>query len=159
MIGAGGVGRAIAFALFELGATELLVNDLNTAGAASLVEAIKAAGYSAQVVMAEDLAIAAQTADGLVNCTPVGHYKTPGVPLAPALIGGQTWAFDAVYTPMDTDFLVEAHKKGLRIVSGFDLFFYQGIDAFEIFTGETLKDVQPVIDQFRRKFEVTSALI
>jgi shikimate dehydrogenase len=44
-------------------------------------------------------------------------------------------------------------------VSGFDLFFYQGIDAFEIFTGQEITDVKPVWDQFREKYNVVSSLI
>ncbi|TYL48846.1 shikimate dehydrogenase family protein [Marinomonas sp. IMCC 4694] len=159
MIGAGGVGRAIGFALFEVGATEVLVTDLSEASAQSLVDAINRAGYSARVVAKEDIAAAAADADGLVNCTPVGHLKTPGMPIAADLIYGQKWAFDAVYTPMDTEFLVEANRKSLQIVSGFDLFFYQAIDAFEIFTGEKITDVKPVWDQFREKYNVVSSLI
>lgn len=81
------------------------------------------------------------------------------MPLAAELIQGQKWAFDAVYTPMDTEFLLEANKKGLQVVSGFDLFFYQGIDAFEIFTGQQVTDVKPVWDQFREKYDVVSSLI
>jgi len=159
MIGAGGVGRAIGFALFEVGATEVLVTDLSERSAQSLVDAINEAGYKARVVTKEDIAEAAAEVDGLVNCTPVGHLKSPGMPLASDLIKGQKWAFDAVYTPMDTEFLVEANKKGLQIVSGFDLFFYQGIDAFEIFTGQEITDVKPVWDQFREKYNVVSSLI
>lgn len=159
MIGAGGVGRAIGFALFEVGATEVLVTDLSERSAQSLVDAINDAGYKARVVAKEDIAAVAAEVDGLVNCTPVGHIKSPGMPLAAELIGNQKWAFDAVYTPMDTEFLVEANKKGLQIVSGFDLFFYQGIDAFEIFTGEVVTDVKPVWDQFRKKYDVVSSLI
>lgn len=159
MIGAGGVGRAIGFALFEVGATEVLVTDLSERNAQSLVDAINEAGYKARVVAKEDIAAVTAEVDGLVNCTPVGHIKSPGMPLAAELIGGQKWAFDAVYTPMDTEFLVEAHKRGLQIVSGFDLFFYQGIDAFEIFTGEIVSDVKPVWDQFRKKYDVVSSLI
>ena len=159
MIGAGGVGRAIGFALFEVGATEVLVTDLSERSAQSLVDAINEAGYKARVVAKEDIAEAAAEVDGLVNCTPVGHLKSPGMPLAAELIQGQKWAFDAVYTPMDTEFLIEANKKGLQIVSGFDLFFYQGIDAFEIFTGQEVTDVKPVWDQFREKYDVVSSLI
>ncbi|WP_191601168.1 shikimate dehydrogenase family protein [Marinomonas algicola] len=159
IIGAGGVGRAIGFALFEVGATEVLVTDLSEHIAQSLVDAINKAGYKARVVAKEDIAAAAEEADGLVNCTPVGHLKSPGMPLAAKLIQRQKWAFDAVYTPMDTEFLIEAKNKGLHIVSGFDLFFYQGIDAFEIFTGQNVTDVQPVWDQFCEKYDVVSSLI
>lgn len=159
MIGAGGVGRAVAFGLFEVGATELFITDLNVAGAQSLADALNEAGYKTSVVAKEDVASVAKQVDGLVNCTPVGHYKTPGNPLAADCFGGQKWAFDAVYTPLDTEFLQAANQAGLKIVSGFDLFFYQGLDAFEIFTGEQVGDVTPVWDQFREKYEVVSELI
>ena len=142
-----------------MGATEVWVTDLSESSAQSLVDAINDAGYKARVIAKEDIAEAAAQVDGLVNCTPVGHLKSPGMPLAAEWIQDQKWAFDAVYTPMDTEFLVESNKKGLQIVSGFDLFFYQGIDAFEIFTGQQVTDVKPVWDQFREKYDVVSSLI
>jgi Shikimate 5-dehydrogenase len=123
IIGAGGVGRAIGFALFEVGATEVFVTDLNEKSALSLVNAINDAGYKARYVAKDDIPAAAKEVDGLVNCTPVGHFKSLGMPISAELIENQKWAFDAVYTPMDTEFLVAANKKGLKIVSGFDLFF------------------------------------
>ena len=48
---------------------------------------------------------------------------------------GQTWAFDAVYTPVETPFIEAARGAGLWTMSGYELFLYQGIDAFRIFTG------------------------
>lgn len=158
LIGAGGVGRAVAFGLFEVGASELLIFDLNTAGAQSLADAVNAAGYKATVVTPEALADAARMADGLVNCTPVGHYKTPGNPLSQELFGGQQWAFDAVYTPLDTAFLVQAHRHGLALVTGFDLFFFQGIDAFEIFVDMKV-DPTKALESFKQKFDIRSELI
>lgn len=159
MIGAGGVGRAVAFGLFEVGATELFITDLNMSGAESLANALTQAGYSARAVVAEEARHLANQVDGLVNCTPVGHYKTPGNPLPESAFSGQKWAFDAVYTPLDTEFLQQANRAGLQIMSGFDLFFYQGLDAFEIFTGIEVANVTPVWDQFRAKYDITSALI
>jgi shikimate dehydrogenase len=48
---------------------------------------------------------------------------------------GARWAFDAVYTPRDTRFLRDAAAEGLEVLSGYELFFHQGIHAFGIFTG------------------------
>ncbi|UTW10133.1 shikimate dehydrogenase family protein [Marinobacterium rhizophilum] len=158
LIGAGGVGRAVAFGLFEVGATEVMIADLNANSAASLAGALNTAGFKASSVAPEDLEAIAASADGLVNCTPVGHYKTPGLPIAAELIGSQRWAFDAVYTPIDTEFLVAAHRQGLSIVSGFDLFIYQGIDAFEIFTG-VRADAAKVLQGFKQRFDLKSDLI
>ncbi len=158
IVGAGGVGRAVAFGVFEVGASEVLIFDLDEKGAEALCDALNAAGKSARVVRKDELAEAARSADGLVNCTPVGHYKTPGNPLAAELFGGQAWAFDAVYTPMDTEFLQAAHSKGLQLVSGFDLFIYQGLDAFEIFTQRKV-DPGPAIQRFKEKFDIHSDLV
>ncbi|GGB94970.1 shikimate dehydrogenase [Marinobacterium zhoushanense] len=158
LVGAGGVGRAVAFGVFELGASEVLVFDLNEAGARDLCNSLNAAGFKASPVSPEMLADAARNADGLVNCTPVGHYRTPGNPLPLELFGGQRWAFDAVYTPLDTEFLVAAHTNGLQLVSGFDLFFYQGIDAFEIFTDMQVDPAQ-ALAAFKQKFDIHSELI
>lgn len=159
LVGAGGVGRAIAFALFELGATEVQVFDLSDDSARSLAAALKAAGYNATAIGQDRFDEAVRMADGLVNCTPVGHYKTPGSPVPAELIGGQRWAFDAVYTPLDTEFLIQAHRQGVRIVSGFDLFIYQGIDAFEIFSGIAVDDPAPLIQRFKQQFSISSELI
>jgi shikimate dehydrogenase len=52
-----------------------------------------------------------------------------------AVLPGKRWAFDAVYTPIDTPFLVEARAAGIAAMSGYELFFHQGVDAFRLFTG------------------------
>lgn len=158
LLGAGGVGRAVAFALFELGASEVEIYDIDQSGARSLARSLQEAGYSAKAVTAGELPSAAASADGLVNCTPVGHYMTPGTPLDEKMIGGQRWAFDAVYTPIETEFLVAAHRQGLTIISGFDLFFYQGLDAYEIFT-DTKVDPAAVMERFKQRFDIVSDLI
>ncbi|SEF63349.1 shikimate dehydrogenase family protein [Marinobacterium lutimaris] len=158
LIGAGGVGRAIAFGLFEVGATEVFISDLDVNSAHSLAEAINAKGFKASVADKEKIADIARDVDGLVNCTPVGHYKSPGIPLDKELFGGQQWAFDAVYTPLDTEFLIEANRHGLRLMSGFDLFIYQGIDAFEIFVGAQV-DAGKALASFQKKYGLQSELL
>ncbi|WP_111497552.1 shikimate dehydrogenase family protein [Marinobacter bohaiensis] len=159
LVGAGGVGRAVAFALFEVGATEVLISDLNRDSANSLAVALNASGCTSRVLEPIEVEDAVRGADGLVNCTPVGHYKSPGMPVPADWIGSQQWVFDAVYTPIDTEFLQTAHARGLSIVSGFDLFIFQGIDAFEIFTGIEVTDPAPVIERFLARYEITSELI
>ena len=74
-------------------------------------------------------------AEGLINATPLGMHQHPGTPIPRILIGTQAWAFDAIYTPTDTRFLLDAAAAGLEVLYGYELFFYQGVDAFEIFTG------------------------
>lgn len=158
LIGAGGVGRAVAFGLFELGTTEVVIYDLYPASATSLADAINAAGFTASIISEDQLDTMAAKCDGLVNCTPIGHYKTPGIPISAAAIGRQKWAFDAIYTPIDTEFLKCCTNAGMKIVSGFDLFFYQALNAFEIFTG-TKPEPEKVMTEYLRRFDIESSLL
>lgn len=158
LIGAGGVGRAVAFGLYQVGGTKTYIFDLNEAGAQSLADALNNAGYLAEVITTDQLPSVAKSVDGLVNCTPIGHLKSPGNPLDANLFGGQSWAFDAVYTPMDTEFLQAAHSAGLDLVSGFDLFYYQGIDAYQTFSQSKI-DPLIALEPFKKEFNIHSDLI
>jgi shikimate dehydrogenase len=132
LVGAGGVGRAIAFGLADLGAKALILMDTDKGKADAL------AGDLGRAFPALDLATDCgtdQPLDGVVNATPVGMDGKPGNPIPDWAIGGAAWAFDAVYTPKDTEFLTAASARGLKILSGWDLFFHQGLDAWEIFSG------------------------
>lgn len=135
IIGAGGVGKAMSYSLARLGATEIWLYDIDTASADDLVATLKQAGINATAIAAADLHSAIRKADGLINGTPVGMWTNPGNPFPEEAIGGQRWAFDAVYTPVETEFLTVARARSLDIMSGYELFLFQGFDAFEIFSG------------------------
>lgn len=138
LVGAGGVGRAIAFGLAELGASQLSVMDINTQQSDSLVASLVGHGYPALSIAPEQLEVVMASADGLVNCTAIGMYNKPGCVFPEHLIAGQQWAFDAVYIPLKTQFLQACEKAGLTAVSGFDLWIFQGLDAFNLFHGTQL---------------------
>ena len=135
VIGTGGVGRAIAFALLELGASELRLFDVEPQRAAELARALQTVQSPCAIRVVETIADAVGTAQGMVNCTPIGMVGHPGSPVPQALLGTQDWAFDAVYTPVDTEFLEAAGRAGVKVMSGYELFFHQGIEAFRLFTG------------------------
>jgi shikimate dehydrogenase len=61
----------------------------------------------------------------------------PGSALPATAKGAPTWAFDAVYTPDRTEFRAQTEAMGAAFLSGYDLYFHQGVQAFEIFTGVT----------------------
>lgn len=134
MIGAGGVGRAIGFALAGLGATSLRIADRDAAKARALAAELRAAVPGLDAAEA-DAAEASIRADGLVNCTPLGMDGHPGTPLPRAAMAGASWAFDAVYTPPETRFLSDAAAEGLQVIGGEALFLHQGLDAVAIFHG------------------------
>lgn len=135
MIGAGGVGKAVAFGLIDLGMTDLRLVERDLAKAEALAEALRAAAPGLRVTVTEDAAAGASGATGLVNCTPVGMVGYGGTPLPRAQMSGAAWAFDAVYTPVDTQFLTDAVAEGLEVLSGYELYFYQGLHAISLFHG------------------------
>ena len=138
LIGTGGVGKAVAFGLLDLGAEVIRCVDLDHAKAEGLANALRKLAGDTHITVSTDAQAAAKGADGIVNCTPLGMVGIGGTPLPRAAMHGATWAFDAVYTPVDTPFLTDAEAAGLRIISGYELFFGQGIDAWDIFIGISL---------------------
>lgn len=135
LIGTGGVGKAVAFGLVGLKADLIRCVDLDPDKAQALADSLRALGSDTRVETATDAIAAARGADGIVNCTPLGMVGIGGTPLPADAMIGATWVFDAVYTPVDTEFLRDATAAGLVVISGYELFFGQGIDAWAIFTG------------------------
>ncbi len=134
ILGAGGVGRAIAFGLVDLGAAEIVVVDSDPERASALAAAL---GTGATTGDVRDVT----SADGVVNATPLGMEGYGGCPV-PESVGFPSggWAFDAVYTPVDTPFRARARAAGMVFLSGWELFFHQGLDAFALFSGQPVTD-------------------
>lgn len=148
MAGAGGVGRAIAFALCKLGAAELRLFDIDPRKASGMAGALAAVATTTKVTVAASVEDATKDADGLVNSTPIGMVGIGGTPFPASTLRGKRWAFDAVYTPVETPFVVTSRAAGLAVMSGYELFFYQGVDAFRHFTGQNVPE-QPLREALR----------
>jgi shikimate dehydrogenase len=134
LIGAGGVGRAIAFALIKLGVAELRIFDTDRAKAESLAGLLPTRG---RAVVADSVQAAVKGAVGLVNATPVGMLPSRENPVPATLLNGGLWVADAVYYPLWTPLLLAAKATGARVMTGRDLAIHQAADAFELFTGLT----------------------
>ncbi len=133
LVGAGGVGRPIAVGLGELGADEVRVFDIDPARAARLAGDLTTADVPVRACATVEEAL--DGAAGIANATPIGMYRYPGNPVPEAAMGRPRWVFDAVYTPRDTEFTLAAGHRGAEVISGYELFFWQGVHAFRLFTG------------------------
>jgi len=133
LVGAGGVGRPIAVGLAELGAVEIRVYDIDPGRAERL--AFELSTDAVPVRACAEVSKALERATGVVNATPIGMYRYPGNPVPSAAMGDPRWVFDAVYTPAETEFTREAARRGAEVISGYELFLHQGVDAFRLFTG------------------------
>ncbi len=142
LVGAGGVGKAVAFGLLELGVDELRIVERDLAKAESLAAALATVRPGLRVTATNDVYLAAAGADGFANCTPLGMVGHEGTAVPDELLRDKAgaWAFDAVYTPSDTRFLRAAGAAGLRVMSGYELFISQGVDAFERFCGRRVDE-------------------
>ena len=136
-IGAGGAGRAVGFALAELGVGELVIADTDIDRAQGLAADIGAVGAQARAIGPEELEAAAASANGVVNATPMGMKAYPGTPIDTTVFWADTWVADVVYFPLETQLLAEARARGCRTLDGSGMAVNQAIDAFELFSGES----------------------
>ena len=137
MVGAGGAGRAVAFALMDLEIDALIIHDQDTARAKALVaDVVKHFGASRARVAGEvPREIAA--ANGVVNATQIGMRGFPGNPIPTQAITAAHWCADVIYTPLETEFIKAAVAKGARVMSGDGMCVHQAVEAFRRFTGMT----------------------
>ena len=72
----------------------------------------------------------------VINCTPIGMHPHEDVSLVPAALfrPGQV-VFDIVYTPLETKLLADARARGLKVISGVEMFINQAVLQFRHFTG------------------------
>lgn len=134
-LGAGGAGAAVAHALLAEGTGRLSIADTELARAEALAADLNARFGPGRAVAAADLATAVADADGLVNCTPVGMTKLPGMPLPAALLHPRLWVADIVYFPLETELLRAARAMGCQILDGGGMAVFQAVGAFRLFTG------------------------
>ncbi|HMM89128.1 shikimate dehydrogenase [Bradyrhizobium sp.] len=149
LIGAGGVGKAIAFALASLGVIGLGIFDADRGKAERLAMQLR---DRMNAWVADDIADAMRGAVGVVNATPVGMLPDRGMAVPEALLSRDLWVADAVYTPLWTPLLTAARAKGARLMTGRELAIYQAADAFELFTG-----LKPPVEAIQNAFDAVMA--
>jgi shikimate dehydrogenase len=132
LIGAGGVGKAIAFALANLDVGGLRIFDTERARAEKLASLLPS---SKAITVADNVEEALHGVVGVVNGTPIGMLPNRGTPVPDHLLRADLWVADAVYSPLWTPFLKAARARGAQVLLGRELAIYQAADAFELFTG------------------------
>jgi shikimate dehydrogenase len=132
--GAGGAGAAVAHALMELGVAHLSIIDSDPNRAVQLAAAM-ASVFPGRVRADVDVAAAVSAADGIVNTTPVGMAKYPGMPFPRDLLTPRHWVSEIIYFPAETELLRQGRALGCRTLAGAGMAVYQAVRAFELFAG------------------------
>ena len=151
ILGSGGAARAIAFSLaanakpstlFLLGVIEpelkALTRDLRRKTGTKIISALL-----------DPKTLQARLADSqiLIHCTPVGmHPQTKSSVVPRALLHRDLAVMDIVYNPLKTQLLADAEARGLKTISGVEMFVNQALIQFELWTGkkaprEVMRDV------------------
>lgn len=136
IVGSGGAARAVGFSLAIAGASRVLFRDIESRKADILASDIyKKTGVEARSISGEAVADAAPGADCVINATPLGLKKGDSLPVPGELIQADHLVCDLVYNPPTTPLLKAAKAKKAKILPGIGMLLYQGVIAFEIWTG------------------------
>jgi len=137
VVGAGGAGRAAAFALADASMrvhvcnrTESKAHELAVAVADSHPEgesATQGGGLDGLPDLIAD-------ADVLVNATSVGMEEDRS-PVPADALHADLAVLDAVYSPIETRLLSDAAAAGATTIDGAWMLLFQGVEAFERWTG------------------------
>lgn len=136
-MGAGGAGAAVAHALLAEGVERLVLFDVDPARAQALADNLNQHFGAPRALAGSDLAGALGDAQGLVNTTPVGMAKLPGMPVPAELLRADLWVAEVIYFPLETELLRQARALGCRTLDGGTMAVFQAVKAFELFSGVT----------------------
>ena len=152
ILGAGGVARAVGFALVQRKVVSLAITDgifeRARTLAENLVRYIKGAPPSSKDLEPDVTAFqwqslsSAETFDNcdlIVHCTTIGmkHSSQEGQsPLSLEVIPRSVLVYDLVYNPWLTPLLRLAQKAGANILGGLPMLVYQGAASFKLWTGK-----------------------
>ena len=129
VVGAGGAGRAASFGLADAGATVAIANRTESTARDLAAEVPRATDHGLGEL---DKLVA--DADVLVNATSVG-MESAETPVPADALHDELTVLDAVYTPIETRLLRDAAAAGATTIDGAWMLLYQGVEAFEIWTG------------------------
>jgi shikimate dehydrogenase len=133
MIGTGGAARAVSYYLSEK-ASKLSMFDIDRNKADALVSDLSRIRNNVSVLDSPD---EIGSPDVLINATPLGLH-------ADDLISSDMVVCDLIYRK--TPLLINASEKGAKTVDGSGMLLWQGVLAFELWTG-----VKPPVDTMRHE--------
>lgn len=137
LIGAGGAGRAAAYALARIVDNLYIVSKTGyTAATLSRLArewgVSKTKGVKATI---DNLMDIARKVDLIVNASPVGLNDPDSSPLPARLIPEKCVVLDMVYRPLNTRLLRDAREKGCTVIDGLWMLVHQAVENIWIWLG------------------------
>ncbi len=146
VVGAGGAGRAAAFALSDAGC-EVHIANRTVDKAIDLASEVSHASGGSLGTLDSQL----PEASVLLNATSVG-MESDDTPVDSELLHDDLTVLDAVYAPLETRLLRDAREVGADTIDGAWMLLFQGVEAFELWT-----DRDAPVDAMNRALRETLA--
>lgn len=139
ILGCGGAVKSVAMALADWGIKKVIIANRTAEKAAALANLINEnwPGKAQAIGMAtEALKKAVDEATVVVNGTSLGMADSPlQSPLPKELLKKELLVYDMIYSPPVTQLLKDGKEVGAQTQNGLDMLLYQGLLAFELWTG------------------------
>ena len=141
IIGAGGAARAIGYYLAK-NATSLSFYDIDQQKCEMLVQDLKNINAKVMALSSIDEINSPYI---LINATPLGLKNNDPLPVNPDIITSEMVVCDLVYKT--TPLLKEATARGARTIDGSGMLLWQGVLAFELWTGKhpPIEDMKKIL--------------
>jgi len=130
LLGTGAAGSAVAFALAEAGAGQLVIDDVDEARCAHVAQRVKQAFPEVGVQTGK---LGGGNYDVVINATPLGMKPDDPLPFDPAGLPRSTLVVDVITKPVITPLLDQARKSGHRIHPGSHMHAGQAFEAARFF--------------------------
>ncbi len=148
VIGAGGSTRAIIFALIKLGVKNILLTNRTISKAENIAKDFKNLGSQISVINFNEIEKYLLHTDMIINTTSVGLHDDDNELFNYDSLQKAHFVFEIIYK--DTKLIKKAKEKGCIYQTGHEMLLYQGIKAFEIWTGiypdeKTISEIRELI--------------
>lgn len=137
VIGAGGGGRAVCYALLQEGATEIRLVNRTLEKAQAIADEF---GGPIQAVPWAERHDALEGVAMVVNVTSQGMDGQKSLDLRLDNLPQSALAADIIYTPLETPFLAAARERGNRTLNGLGMLLHQGPPAWKFWF-----DLEPTV--------------
>lgn len=137
IVGAGGASRAIGYYLCQ-SASRLFLYDIDKKKARKLISDLNKIRGNVSFFSSQLEAI-----DIIINATPLGLKKNDPLPIDVNLVKPKHVICDLIYKK--TPLLEKASKRGCKTLNGLGMLLWQGVFAFELWTGR-----RPPVDVMRK---------